>query len=85
MRRLLLAVPLLWAMPALAQTDADVAVLVQAIVDGGCLVTEANEAEILAASGLDEETAGMVVMLLMSSGQAMPEGDNLRLTVAACE
>lgn len=84
MKRLTLALAFLAAGPATAQSEAEVDALVTAIAAGGCVVSETNEAEVLAASGLTEDAAAAVVMVLMTSGQAVPEGDDLRLVSGPC-
>lgn len=58
--------------------------LVQAIVAAGCVVTADNNAEILAAAGLNQESASVVVNALLGLGQAEIVGGDLRLKTEEC-
>ena len=83
MRRILLGA-LLFASPALAQSDAQVQGLIDTITAAGCIVHAGNEAAVLADSGLQEAEAAAIVMLLMNTGRAAPLGDDLQLTTGDC-
>ncbi len=58
--------------------------LVKAIVAAGCVVTPDNNAAILAAAGLDQESASVVVNALLGLGQAEIDGGDLRLKTEGC-
>lgn len=58
--------------------------LVQAIVAAGCVVTPENNADILAAAELDQESASVVVNALLGLGQAEIDGGDLRLKTEGC-
>lgn len=58
--------------------------LVKAIVAAGCVVTADNNAEILAAAGLNQESASVVVNALLGLGQAEIVGGDLRLKTEEC-
>lgn len=76
--------PMLWAGAASAQTASEVARLIAAIEDAGCVVTALNESAVLQASGLTEQTAMSIVSLMMADGRAVPQDDDLRLTTGKC-
>ncbi len=73
------------ATTAHAQETAQEHRLIAAIEAAGCVVTEANEAAILAAAQLDENVAMAIVKLWMSDGRAIPQDDDLRLVTGACK
>ena len=85
-RRYLASVALLLA-PQVVMADVAedrVAILVTAIESAGCIVNEANQAAVLAATGMTEEEAGAIVLLLLDTGRAEPIGDDLKLTTGNC-
>ena len=83
--RLVLALAASLAAPAaLAQTPDRVAILVAAIEDAGCVVDAENEAEVLESTGMTAAEASSIVTMLMSTGQAVPQDDDLRLVIGKC-
>lgn len=77
------------AVPALAPARADVTpeqtqALVAAIAAAGCEVRADNNAQILAAAGLDEAQAAEAVSALLGDGRAEIEGGTLRLKTEGC-
>lgn len=73
------------AQPLAAQDSPGTETLIAAIEAAGCLVHEGNQASVLAASGLTEDEAGAIVMMMMTDGRAVPDGDNLRLVTGDCQ
>ena len=74
--------------PGLAHAQAtpeDVARLVAAITEAGCVVTPENNAAILTAAGLADSDAQGVVSALLGLGQAEIVDGNLRLKTEGCE
>ena len=72
------------ASAASAQAPDRVAILVAAIEDAGCVVHEDNEAEVLESTGMTAAEASAIVKMLMSTGQAVPQDDDLRLVIGKC-
>jgi Spy/CpxP family protein refolding chaperone len=84
-RIILTATALLAALPAAAQVDETAkAQLVSAIASAGCRVTPENNGGILAAAALTEEQAAAIVESMLTSGEAVPEGDVLVLKTGGC-
>jgi len=59
--------------------------LVTAIEAAGCIVNELNQAAILVEAGLTPEQGSVIVNQMMDVGEAVPFGDDLRLTTAGCQ
>ncbi len=73
------------AMPAFAQaTEAQKAALAAAIEAADCRVTAENNSEILAAAGLDEEDATIVVQALLETGLAVIDNGALVMISDNC-
>lgn len=87
MKRIFVILTLL-AAPAFAQTadDADVAAMVAAIEEAGCLVTADNGDAILEASGLaEEQTMDVIAALYVDGKVALTEEGNMALLTEACQ
>ncbi|KPP87108.1 MAG: hypothetical protein HLUCCA08_04085 [Rhodobacteraceae bacterium HLUCCA08] len=87
MKRLTLAL-VLAAPAALAQEadPADIAAMVAAIEQAGCVVTMDNGDAVQQASGLGEDQIMAVIATLYGQGAiAMTEDGSVRLTTGACE
>ena len=79
MSAIILSASVLWA-----QSADHEAVLIAAIEQAGCVVSEANEQAILTKAGLSEQEGSAIVMQLMSQGRAVPQDDDLRLVTGKC-
>jgi hypothetical protein len=66
-------------------TPEQVQKLVEAIAANGCVVNADNNSAILAAAGLQDQDAQVVVNALLGLGQAEIVDGNLRLKTAGCE
>lgn len=73
-----------FAMPAVAQSAADKAAMVNAIAAAGCRVNAGNNASVLSAAGISEDAAAAVVQNLIDSGEAAIVGGDLVLKTGAC-
>lgn len=72
------------ALPALAQSAADKAAVIQAIANAGCRVNSGNNTQVLAAAGIGEDRAAAVVQALLNSGEAVTMGGDLVLKTGPC-
>lgn len=66
-------------------TPEQVQKLVEVIAANGCVVNAENNAAILAAAGLQDQDAQVVVNALLGLGQAEIVDGNLKLKTAGCE
>lgn len=73
-----------FAAPAIAQSAADKAAMVNAIAAAGCRVNAGNNASVLSAAGISEDAAAAVVQGLIDSGEAAIVGGDLVLKTGAC-
>lgn len=65
---------------------ADIAAMVAAIEDAGCVVTVENGDAVQAASGLGEEQVMAVIAALFDQGAiAMTEDGSVRMTAGGCQ
>ena len=72
------------AAPVSAQSAAEKAAMMDAIANAGCRVNAGNNAAVLSAAGLSEDTAAAVVQSLLNSGEAVVVGGDLVLKTGRC-
>lgn len=74
------------ASPVFAQDAEDVAAMVTAIEDAGCVVTAENGDAVLAAAGLDEQQTMDVIAALYADGAVALQADGtMKLTNETCQ
>ncbi len=59
--------------------------LVAAIEAAGCIVHEGNHEAILVEADLTPDQGSVIVMQMMEVGEAVPQGDDLRLRTGECK
>ncbi len=84
MKRLAIAIFVLVAVPALAQSAADQQRLIAAIEANGCVITEKNNRAILRAAGMNEAEGREAVFALFGAGKLKPQGDDMKLVTGKC-